>query len=238
MSRKSVKKAYSGSGDNYDQVRGDEGGKLLGDYDISIVTEMVPFITDVNALNIEVGSGTGRFTIPLIKKGFYLTATDINDTLLQSLRNKLATMKQYEGKCIVQVEDGFSLSYGDDEIDGLLCIHVIPRFETNSDQLVLLKEFYRVIVHGGRLLFNFSNKSSLLYGKMYRGHLIAYKDIINELDSLGFEVISKRGKWLANGTLLRSVPFWLKKIILTADRLMQKFWVSRAWDVFILARKK
>ena len=236
--RVSVQKSYSGSGDDYDFVRGDEAGRLLSEYDIGIVKGMVPFISGEEANNLEVGCGTGRFTIPLLKQEYRISATDINESLLKTLREKLTTVKPLEQNCIVKVEDGFSLSYATDQIDGLLSVHVIGRFETASDQFALLTEFSRVLRPGGKILFNFSNKNSLLYGKLYKKHLIRYDEVIGGLSKLGFNVIELRGKWLVNGKLLRAVPSFLRKPIISIDRRMQKFWTSRSWDIFVYAEKK
>ena len=235
--RESVQTAYSGKGSDYDFVRSDESGKLLGEYDIGIVQRMIPFDVAPKANNLEVGSGTGRFTVPFLRLGYNVTATDINDSLLQSLREKLAVDKQLENRCDVRVENGFSLSFADDSVDGLMCVHVVPRFETSDDQVALLTEFERVLKPGGRLLFNFSNKKSLLYGGLYREHLIAFDDILSALSKLELDIIDIEGKWLLNGSLLRKLPAFLRKPIFILDRMLLRFWNSRAWDVFLLVEK-
>lgn len=236
--REAVKDAYSLSGDDYDQVRGDEAGGLLSDYDINLVKEMNPFLLGELVTNLEVGSGTGRFTIPLLNLGFRITATDVNDSLLSALRRKLSSEKMIEQRCRVEVENGFSLCHEEASIDGLLCIHVIGRFTTKKDQIALLEECCRVVRPGGRILFNFSNEKSLLYGKLNKKHLIGYHEILNKLEALNFMPISIRGKWVVNGTLLRMVPSWLMKPIFKVDGLMLRTWSSHAWDVFVLAEKK
>ncbi len=235
--RESVQSAYSGKGTDYDTIRSDDAGNRLTAYDLSIVKAMLPFASTDDAMNLEVGCGTGRFTIPLLEMGFRTTATDINESLLSSLREKVASSKVFQENCIVRVENGFELSLGDGDVDGLLCVHVIGRFESDADQLALLKEFSRVLKPGGKLLFNFSNKSSMLYGKRYRNHLIAYDTIMGQLPSLGFSVVSTRGKWIVNGTLLRKVPSFLRPVVLGVDSLMQTILSSRSWDVFVLAQK-
>lgn len=235
--RESVQVAYSGTGADYDLVRSDESGSLLGEYDIDIAQSMVPFDTALDANNLEVGSGTGRFTIPFLNQGYSFTASDINDSLLQSLREKLLTEEELERRCTVKVENGFALTFKEDSVDGILSIHVVPRFETRADQAALLSEFDRVIKPGGKILFNFSNRNSLLYGKRYRGHLISYSDVFGKLQELGLNVIDVRGKWLVNGSLLRKLPSFLRRPAIFIDRMLLKFWCSRAWDVFILVEK-
>ena len=236
--KETVQRAYSGRGKDYDTIRSDDAGIRLSDYDLSIVNRMNPFLSGENATNLEVGCGTGRFTVPMLKMGYQVTATDINESLIASLREKVAEAEDLQSKCTIQIENGFELSFEDNSIDGLFSIHVIGRFESDSDQLELLKEFSRVLKPGGKLLFNFSNKTSLLYGKMSHKHLISFKRVSDELSALGFEVIDQRGKWVINGTLLRKIPSFLRSPILLVDKLMQTFWISRSWDIFILAKKK
>ena len=63
----------------------------------------------------------------------------------------------------VRREDVFHLSFADGGFDYVYGIHMIPRLGTLADQREALAEIVRVLKPGGRLLFNFSNRSSM-YG--------------------------------------------------------------------------
>ena len=117
---------------------------------------------------LEIGAGTGRFTLPALERGFSFTTTDINQSMLDALKLKVEEQGWGE-KCIIQTADIFNLEFEESQFDYIFTLHVIPRFESLSDQESAIKEISRVLKPGGRLLFNYSNKSSL-WGLLRRKH--------------------------------------------------------------------
>lgn len=235
-SREFVRDAYGKSGQQYDQVRLQEPrGRLLSDHDIRIFEEIIARV-DPASNTLEVGAGTGRFTLPLLARGFSVTATDLNPAMLGELETKVAALgDQGKRRCQIQVENVFQLSYPDASFDFVYSLHVIPRFLTWEDQRSALREIARVVKPGGRLLFNYRNKRSF-YNLAYRGPAVTPEQVEATLAEAGFQVEALIGKWWLNKTLLKKLPMPANRAIAAVDWRWRHFLPRLAWDVFVLAR--
>ena len=102
-----------------------------------------------NHLILDAGAGSGRFSIPLYKKGFNVVAVDIDHIPLRKFQKK-------ENNIFLVNADAFNCPFKDDRFDSVLAIEVV-----NSYQLRLfLKEARRILKKGGSLMITFSNKRS------------------------------------------------------------------------------
>jgi ubiquinone/menaquinone biosynthesis C-methylase UbiE len=233
--RDKIREDYSKSGAQYDQVRmEDPRGVILSDHDTWLFDRMFP--TDLSGVSLfEIGAGTGRFTIPALERGASLLAADINQTMLDELDKKVSAMGAAD-RCETRIEDIFKLSPGDGAYDYVLSLHVIPRFLTLEDQRAAIAEVGRVIKPGGKFFFNYRNSKSF-YNLWYKGHAASPEEIEKALADAGMRVVDKRGKWLLNRKLVNKLPLFAGKLIAFVDRLLERFWPNRAWDVFLIARK-
>ncbi len=233
--RDKIREDYSKSGEQYDHVRIETPrGLLLSEHDIKIFNRMFP--TGPASMNmLEIGAGTGRFTLLALERGFSLQAVDINQTMLDELQKKVEAMGASD-RCQIHVDDIFKLAKEDEAFDYVFSLHVIPRFLTLEDQRAALTEVCRVVKPGGRLLFNYRNAKSF-YNLFYKGHAASPREIEQILSDAGMRVIEKRGKWLLNRKLLNKLPVFVGRLIALADRVLEGFWPNRAWDVFLVARK-
>jgi len=231
--REKTRLAYSEDGDGYDAHRlEDVRGRLLSGHDQKLFATFMPFVP-VDLPTLEVGAGTGRFTLPLLEYGRAVLATDINEEMLRLLRTKVGS--DYEGLCRVQVEDAFSLSFSGNEFGFLVSFHFIPRLLSVEDQEAALSELCRVVSPGGYLFFNFRNSTSL-YRLLYRGHAISSKSVLKILQENGFSVVRMRGKHLISRKLIDLLPRWARSPLAKMDALLWSILPSLAWDVFVLAK--
>jgi len=234
-SQHAVQESYSGRGEDYDAIRLEQPrGLLLSEFDIALVGRMASHISRDGSV-LEVGAGTGRFTLPMLDTGFRIIATDINESLLNSLRDRTAEMSLHD-RCEAKIEDIFSLTFSDDQFDFVYSIHVIPRFSCLEDQGQAIQEIARVIKPGGLLLFNYSNRSSLL-GALVGRFAPRFKEMEQVLSESGFTVVSRRGKWFLSRGVLNRLPLILGRLLAFVERPLTHVLPSRAWDVFVLARK-
>lgn len=235
-SRERVRVAYSADSEGYDRHRlGDSRGRLLSDHDIELFRTMLPAAARDGQV-LEVGAGTGRFTIPLLDEGCSVIATDVNDGMLQRLRVK-ADSEGYAGRCRVQVEDAFRLSFPSEMFRTVVSMHFIPRLLSEEDQLSALSEMARVTASGGRLLFNFRNKLSP-YSLFYKSHTLSARRMKEMLYDLGFSVEVSRGKHVITRKLLDRIPSRFRPGVAMIDKQLWGKAPDRAWDVFVLAKKR
>jgi len=231
-----VREKYNIPGADYDRQRRDEiKGNFLSNYDIGLFEEMVPRLKpDMSVL--EVGAGTGRFTLPALKKADSVTAVDINESLLESLRMKIKE-NGCEDRCRIKVEDMFDLSFGDDTFDFVYSLHVIPRLMSLEDHADALKEITRVIKPGGQLLFNYRNRHCL-YGMVHRDYAPSPREIDAILCQCGLKIKERHGKWLITRSILDILPYAVGRPLAYLDQKLQRFLPGFAWDVFVLASKQ
>lgn len=234
--RQRVVKKYSGaSAEAYDEIRlHDPKGLLLSEHDLRLFWTLFPK-EQAGMKMLEVGAGTGRFTIPVVERGFTLTATDINEDMLKQLGEKLERMGK-SAQCEIKIDDVFNLSFPDRTFDFAFGLHLFPRFLTYEDQRAALIETARVLKPGGRLLFNFRNSRSI-YGKFHRGYCISPGEIKGILRDAGMRIEVARGKWILTKRTLQRLPMPINRLLAALDRALWSFWPMRAWDVFVVAVK-
>jgi ubiquinone/menaquinone biosynthesis C-methylase UbiE len=236
QTRDDVRTRYAQDGARYDSVRvGSARGAVLTHNDLALFREMLPELPP-QARVVEVGAGTGRFTLPMLERGGEVIATDVNESLLAQLRSKLEA-RGLGPRCQVRREDVFHLSFETASLDFVYGIHIIPRFGSLEDQRLALVEIARTLKPGGRLLFNFRNRSSLLYGRLDRKHAATPEQIREILREGGLRIDRMCGKWLLNGRLVDLVGPLLGSAIAAVDRRLWSFRPLRAWDVFVLATR-
>lgn len=234
--RQAVKDQYAVAGEVYDEIRSkDPRGKLLSDFDIDLAKAMVRNIPREGKV-LEVGAGTGRFTVPMSKAGFHVTATDYNETLLATLREYLKS-ENLDKQTTVQQEDVFALSFPDETFDFVYCLHVIPRLLCLEDQQAALKQLSRVLKPGGKLLFNFWNRSSLL-GLMAKKYAARAAEMDDTLRGLNMKVIDRQGKWVLSRRVLQRLPLVGGRFLTACEKSFSGVFPRQAWDVFVLAEKE
>lgn len=231
-----VQSSYAVPGEHYDSIRLKEPrGLLLSNFDIELVRGMIKDIPR-DGVVLEAGAGTGRFTLPMVEAGFRPIATDINESLLATLRGRLES-EHLADRCVVQNESIFELSFPDAYFDFIYSFHVIPRFLGFEDQQKAIHELARVLKPGGRLLFNYSNRNSLL-GRLANRYVTPRIQMEKTLEDAGLRVVQQRGKRFISRGVLNRLPLFVGKLLASMEKPMSQIAPRRAWDIFILAEKQ
>lgn len=231
-----VQSSYAVPGEDYDSIRLKEPrGLLLSNYDVDLVRDMVKDISR-DGVVLEAGAGTGRFTLPMVEAGFRPIASDINESLLATLRERLESLRLAD-HCIVQNENIFELSFPDAYFDFIYSFHVIPRFLCLEDQQKAIRELTRVLKPGGRMLFNYSNRNSLL-GRLATRYVTPRAEMDKTLQEAGLRIVQQRGKRLISRGVLNRLPLVAGKMLARAEKQMSRIAPHRAWDVFLLVEKQ
>lgn len=233
--KETIASNYAIKASEYDKIRlGNPRGALLSQLDIRLVNSMLQVPADTTLL--EIGAGTGRFTLPILERGYKIVATDINASLLEGLRAKVADAGVAK-RCTIQTENVFELSFEDNSFDYVYSFHVLPRFLTLEDQATAIKEVGRVIKPGGYFLFNYRNSRSP-YNLLYRGPAASPVEIKRALTDAELHIVNTRGKHISNRKLYNIMPMVANRAFSAVDRCLQKVLPSFAWDVFVLAKKQ
>ncbi len=234
--REDVQEVYAGSAAEYDRVRlEDPRGALVTEHDTRLFLRLFP-PEPGNMTVVEIGAGTGRFTVPALARGFSLTATDVNETMLDRLRERIEA-RGWSDRCRIQAEDIFNLSFADGSLDYVFALHVIPRFGSLKDQQAAICEVGRTMKSGGRFLFNYNNRSSF-YGLFYKGHTVTPSQMKRMLARAGLHIAAHRGKWLMNRTMVNHLPMAAGRAVAAVDHAISGLWPTHAWDVFAVAVKE
>ena len=233
--RVQVNERFAISGDEYDSTRfGHPRGALLSEADAKLFLRMLPAPTDSMCV-LEVGAGTGRFTTLALERGFTLTATDVNSTLLETLGDKIRQMEA-ENRCRIRVENLFQLTSPDGEYDFVYSINVIPRLESLNDQRAAIREVARTLRPGGCFLFNYRNSRSPYRFRVKR-HTTSPEEIESALGEGNLRIVDKRGRLLSSARLFRRLPMFVNRLIVRFDLAFCRYLTYRAWDIFVLAKK-
>lgn len=96
---------------------------------------------------LEVGCGTGRYTLPLLARGYSVTGIDISQGSLDVLK-KSAIDKGLDSRLIVKKSD-FSSPVYDGIFDGAFCINLLHHVQ---NRMTLVENMVRSLKSGGTLL--------------------------------------------------------------------------------------
>jgi ubiquinone/menaquinone biosynthesis C-methylase UbiE len=103
---------------------------------------------------LEIGIGTGRIALPLLRAGVHVTGVDISTLMVERLRAKLAQEQAEEperpwGALTLEMADMTALPFADGSFDaaiGVHVLHLVPEWRKALDETL------RVIRGGGALL--------------------------------------------------------------------------------------
>ena len=103
---------------------------------------------------LEIGIGTGRIALPLLREGVHVTGVDISPLMVERLRAKLAQQQAIRpdrswGKLTLAMADMTALPFDDGSFDaavGVHVLHLVPEWRKALDEAL------RVVRRGGALL--------------------------------------------------------------------------------------
>ena len=163
----------------------DEDGRLASQHG------QVEFLTTMKYINecaertdakrlIEIGAGTGRYSIALAKQGFDVTAVELVEHNLDIMKSKigdLENIKAYQGSAL-------DLSrFSDEEFDLTLVLGPMYHLYTFEDKKKALSEAVRVTKRGGYILVAYCmNEPTVIQYVFKKGNLqpILDNDMITE----------------------------------------------------------
>ena len=136
-----------------------------------------------NMIALDVGSGSGGFTIPLSRKleDGKVYAVDIQEEPLSALRSKLDSERIYNVELVLaDIQKGVRIA--DNKIDFVILSNVLFEIE---DKEAVFKEVKRVLKDEGHLLVIDWKESSKIGAKEL---VISKEEIQSKLEELGFKL--------------------------------------------------
>jgi ubiquinone/menaquinone biosynthesis C-methylase UbiE len=110
------------------------------------VTQSVLDMLPAGAALLEIGVGTGRISVPLIRAGLRVTGVDLSCPMMQRIALKLPSGSPPPS---LAQADAARLPLSDDAFEAVIAVHV---FHLIADWRMAIQEIRRVLRPGGRLL--------------------------------------------------------------------------------------
>jgi ubiquinone/menaquinone biosynthesis C-methylase UbiE len=175
MQNNQTEKFYTDDSVSYDERWVKKGGGVTNESQLRIVDMLTADWRDCKVL--EVGCGSGRFSVPLAKVNPEMILLDLSDAMLQSTLNKVGRSHKGLNASVYQIP------LPDSMVEKVISVNVFNHVE---DLPKALAEVNRVLVDGGEFIVNITNLCSYFW---LAGVLVNRKQ-----KSIGRDVYSK---WFA-----------------------------------------
>jgi len=141
------------------------GGKLFDQYEKSVVISYLPK-SNIGKKLLDAGSGSGRFTIEIAKRGYNVVSADYSQAMLDVIKHKIEDEK-YNKNIQLSKQDITKLSFPDNMFDYICCLRVMVNLDSKENEKKALGELIRVCKPGGTIVVEFVNSKSFenLIGK-------------------------------------------------------------------------
>jgi len=170
-----VEKAYDRRAETYDKLLQNNFFKV---YDFITWRYLEPYLPkNRDAVVLDAGGGTGRWSIPMAEKGLKVVLLDISEGMLNVARAKIRE-EGLEEKITVKQGDITQLEYPDETFDLVFCEHALFLIE---DPAEAVRELARVLKKGDPLIISCPNTYTRLLMGLKRKFL---KNIDWAMDAL------------------------------------------------------
>jgi len=124
-------------------------------YDAITWKYIEPYVPiDPDALVLDAGGGTGRWTIRMARKGCKVILVDISEGMLKIAAEKVKK-EGLQNKITIKEGDITKTGYADETFDMILCEHVLFLFKEPD---IVIKELKRILKRKARLIISVHNR--------------------------------------------------------------------------------
>lgn len=195
MKIEQIKEFYTDDSKIYDDRWVKKGGKYTNESQIDIVRSLTSGWEDRNLL--EIGCGSGRFSVILAETNPEMVFMDLSDAMLEVTLQKVGHSFKGLNASV------YKIPLPSKSIDGVFSINVFNHIE---DLEKAFSEINRVLVDGGELVINFANLFSYFFlagllvnsrqesiGRQVYSRWEKPNTFMNLLESHGFEIVEQVG---------------------------------------------
>jgi ubiquinone/menaquinone biosynthesis C-methylase UbiE len=147
-----VKNYYDKKGSSYDAYSKQFWSKIYDAVTWNLVEPYVP--RGVNALVFDAAGGTGKWSLPLAKRGPRVVLGDVSEGMLKAAKEKI-TKEGLQQRIEVRMVDLHKLDFGDHAFDLVFCEHALCFIR---EQDAVLRELVRVLKRGCPLVISGQNR--------------------------------------------------------------------------------
>jgi len=224
----------------YDKKRSQKM-KFLWEKEVEIVSNLCGNTEEKQVL--EIGVGTGRFSVELAKKGANVTGLDPAKAMLMTTKEK-TTQNGIIDKVSLIRASGNNLPFKDSSFDIIVCMHVLKHLPTYKEVLL---EMERVAKQEGFIIVNFPNTFSLylpaaiysnirrLFRKNVYSGLFTKREVRKVLESTGFMIEKMRGFILLHPKFF---PEPMQNLINRIENCASRSFLQNISGFFIIKAKK
>jgi ubiquinone/menaquinone biosynthesis C-methylase UbiE len=206
--------------DNYDKDRFTTfAGQMFDTFEKDIVLSNLPPLTP-DSIILEVGVGTGRFSIAVAQKNYNIIASDYSPAMLKIIKSKID--KELSEKITILRQDTSNLSFKDDSFDYVYCLRVTVNLDTQVNVEQCIREMVRVCKHEGVICFDIVNPISLaFFGGRRETIMIPMKKMKKIISDIPDTVISRSfGGRILSQTVFEKSPKSFLPFIDSVDKFL------------------
>jgi len=191
----------------------------------------------VNGKVLEVGCGTGRLMVELLRRGYDVSGIDPSESMLAQLRMKL---KREEVSPKLMVGEAAQTNLPSDEYDLVYSIRVLNQTSSPEYALRAVGEMLRVAKPNGLALIEFVNAYRPRWGAARQGMptRLTPRQVIAAGIETGAHVVNVRGGFFLGMQSYHAAPQMLLPVVSMCDRALSQLLPRLCARTYVLFRKQ
>ena len=230
--------AYSDNQANeYDSKRfSTPSGKMIHSMELKILRYFLK-LTSIEGRILEVGCGTGRLLIELIKKNYIVDGVDASTGMLSKLQQKFENIKSSSN---FYVSESAKLPFKDNDYNFVYSIRCLNQTESIEYALESIKEMVRVVEPDGYVLVEFVNNNRPRIGRnatktVRLSHNLITDFILKNNDNAS--VVKNKGVFFFGMGTIDIIPVFLLKFFSTIDGIFSFIFPKYCSRGYVLIKK-
>jgi SAM-dependent methyltransferase len=188
---------------------------------------------------LELGCGTGRLLVELVKQGWNVDGADASAAMLEQLKRKTAQLGK---KISTRVVPAANTELNADQYDLTYAIRLLNQTESPEYALNVVREMIRVTKPGGFVLAEFVNDYRPRWGKASRPRRqnptrLKPAEVLKVGESCSAEVVGCRGSFFLGMQAYHASPTWLLPLVSLMDRGLSAMFPRLCARTYLLFRK-